>query len=598
MSTNAFKAECQTNQNGHDRFSTPLRGNIATRRFIELVTGNQNTQVRWQITSSKNCLAYYYKHIAAYDEFARRLRKEQAAFRNVDMDVTRQWSGGECATTGVVYLNSGGTLDFTTDEFPIFPDFIVQCGDTCSWTAYWLISDGDRDEQQQLRYEINRHFGIAPPRWSEPLPVPGFLSYEEDYDPTEVTLHDFTGHPLGDSSHWDGRHTIPEFRAVLHTHDSEFDTARQSSVIVNEEELQRDAGGTFAGFREWEAHSCPKTPYLINGLLPDDALYMLYGASQSLKTFAMLDVACSAASGRVLWQSNSGNPKGLANFTIPEKLRVVFLAGEAANNIPIRIAAWKKFHNITKKLDVFIIPGAPRFDNSENVDKLIKTIAEKFGYTDILIIDTVMETATGWNMNEPAHAKLYIEVCKRLRKHLLATICLIHHTGKDLKAFLGAYQLFADVDVVDKIEPHGSRHEPKVVCITQQKERDNALRGDIWLEANEVEFEVAGQPTNSLALVPLPRSEAGQVSNASNDLASLAIQFLQEQGAGKRFTMKAMATELARRRGGRDLTGEAQRKQIDCVRKALAHSIGGSLRDYVKQSGQGSRAPWIFELPG
>jgi hypothetical protein len=593
----AFKAVCQTDQTGPTRFSTPLRGTIATRRFIELVTGNQNTQVRWQISSPQNYLAYYYKHIATYVEFARRLEKEQAAFRNVDMYVTRQWNGGESSPTGVVYINSGGILDFTTDEFPIFPDFIVQYGATDSWTAYWLISDGDQDEQQELRYEINRHFKFDPPKLDEPLPVPGFLHYDEDHYSTEVILHDFTGHSLSDCSHWDGLHTISEFRTVLHKHDCEFRDTGRSLLIVSDDQLQRDAGGTFAGFREWEANSRPKTPYLINGFLPDDALYMLYGASQSLKTFAMLDVACSAASGRVLWQANSGNPKGLTNFTIPEKLRVVFLAGEAANNIPIRIAAWKKFHNITKKLDVFIIPEAPRFDTPKNVDKLIKTIAEKFGYTDILIIDTVMETATGWNMNEPAHAKLYIEVCKRLRKHLLATICLIHHTGKDLKEFLGAYQLFADVDVVDKIRPHGSRHERKVVCISQQKERDNALRGDIWLETNEVEFEVAGKLTDSLALVPLPGSGAGQASNTSNDLTSLAIQFLQEQGVGKRFTMKAMATELARQRGGRDLTDDAKRKQIDCVRKALAQSIRGSLRDYVKQSGQGPRAPWIFELP-
>ncbi|HKU65956.1 MAG TPA: AAA family ATPase [Rhizomicrobium sp.] len=573
-----------------------LTGREATARFVELLTGLQNATMRWHVSKGTNLEEFFYRVEGTHDALSRRLQKDQRADRNIGMWIGGHQERGQWQSLGAVYIEFGEEYSDGYIDFHLHPDFIVTAG-KASWTAYWLTTSTDRSELRKLRHALAQHYEQETTRMYYARPVPGF-DWHTEGDPAEVKLIDFTGKLLGDYSHWEGLHTLEDLSEGLaensglkfraddpgYSSDRNYDPLADDASAASSESY-------FPCYLDGEQRSAPATNDLITNFLPDDSLYMLYGATGSLKTFVMLDVAYTAASGTQLWP-NSGGP----NFSASDRLKVVFIAGEGQSDFGRRVEAWKRHHGIVQRLDVLIVPVMPRFDSQTQLKDLVKTVSNKLGYADILIVDTLMEASAGFNISDPSNARDFIMACKYLRRHLLCSICLIHHTGKDHKGHLGAEHLKAAVDIVDKVEMKSASGTSKTIRIAQEKNRDRGKRGDIVLEAIEVEAGrgESGDPVTSLVL----KRTAGQDATSPSpkeDLQRVALRVLEERSGTGPLSIQELVAGMLDQLPAANLTDDARQREVDRLRKVVSALAKGALKAHAKR-GPGSTAPWLFEL--
>ncbi len=579
-----------------------LRGAAATRRFVELITCNAQTKMSWYVSPTTNLSRYLFVINDSFDRLARRLEKDQRASRNVGMDVHFFPHQHGTQRTSVACLEALDGEYYEDNDFPIPPDFVVWVSDNF-WAAYWLLTSNEN--RSELEICLARHCEVKQSRYLHPVPVPGFLWHWQDMDPEEVVLIDNTGQSLGDISHYEGLHTFTEMMTSLQTEKElkRLTPDRHQPVL---ESTERTFGavriahqrGKFLGFRDGEYKPPVAGHDLIENFLPDDSLYMVYGNTGSFKTFAMIDVACSAACGSQLW-TDENTPDSRLRFDIPAPLRVTFIAGEGQDNIHKRIEAWKAYRNIRRKLDVFVIHGMPSFQGDDDLNRLIATISDDFGYTDILIIDPLIEAATGYNINDPSSARHFATQCKRLQRHLLCSICLIHHTGKDGKDHLGAQDLLAVVDVSDKIVARRTKSDRTQICITNKKFRDGPIRPPFLLEAvpTRVAVRASGKVIDSVMLSRLSHSPEAPDVRSSDDIAESARKILAERRGTGALKSKELAKEIAERHASGPLADGDRAPAVELVRRTLNSLATGKLRKYARRAGTGKTAAWLFECP-
>jgi hypothetical protein len=573
---------------------TVLTGKAATARFIELLTGLQSATMQWRVSKGINFEEYFYAVSGTHEAVSRRLQKDQQEGRNIGMSIRSYRECGKLQSLGAVYLEFADEYSGYMD-FLLQPDFIV-CAGKASWTAYWLTASTDRSEINKLRYALSQHYEQETTRMPYAQPVPGF-TWHEGGSAEEVTLIDFTGKHLGDYSHWEGLHTLEELHSGLKknskliyrvddpgwSQDRNFDPLADDKAPATSESY-------FPCYLDGEKSFAPTSSDLITNFLPDDALYMIYGATGSLKTFVMLDVVYSAASGKQLWSS----PEDKA-FSPRDRLKAVFLVGEGQAEFQNRVEAWKRHHGITQPLDVLNITAMPRFDSQSQLKWLIRTISNKLGYADVLVVDTLMEASAGFNISDPSNARDFILACKYLRRHLLCTVCLIHHTGKDHKGHLGAEHLKAAVDVVDKVEAKTAAHTT-TVRIAQEKNRDRAKRHDVLLEATPVKIglDESGTPITSLVL----KRKSGQDASPGpdDDLLKTALDVLDNAKGGSSLSIQDLVEQVIDS-ASPALAGDARAKEAARLRRAISDlAKNGGLRPYAKRGGRGRTSPWLFKV--
>src|SRR5262249_18502194 len=102
---------------------------------------------------------------------------------------------------------------------------------------------------------------------------------------------------------------------------------------------------------------------LIKGLIVAGSLFVIYGESNSGKTFWILDLALAVAAGRP-WRGRR-TKRGL----------VIYVAGEGAASVRARVAAYRREHSgIAADTPFCIVPQPVDFLNAASVDTLIATV--------------------------------------------------------------------------------------------------------------------------------------------------------------------------------------------------------------------------------
>ncbi len=574
-----------------------LTGRDATARFIELLSSDQDATMRWCVCKSANLDEAFYRVEGSRNSLHRRLQKDQSAGRNIGLRIGSHAERGQWQSLGAVYVEFGDEFDDYID-FHLRPDFVVAAG-RAFWTAYWLTTEADPSKLRDLRYALARHYGERTTRYARAQPVPGFKWIDRG-ECGETTLIDYTGKSLGDDSHFEGLHTLSEMyeglseNAELRFTDQNLNLDKEFDPLENDD-TAASSEGYFSCYMDGEEGSAIAGSDLVSNFLPDDALYMIYGPTGSLKTFVMLDLAYTAASGEELWPQSSTSHSG-AQFKAIDHLKVAFIAGEGQSDFHRRVSAWKKHHDITRKLDVLVINEMPRFDSQTHLRELIRTISNKLGYVDILVIDTLMEASAGFNISDPANSREFMLACKYLRRHLLSTVCLIHHTGKDRKGHLGAEHLKAAIDVMDKVEAKSNSSGPSIVRISQEKNRDHRLRADILLEAIEIDVgaDQNGNPVTSLALKRQGNPGVPAFQRKDGVLGT-AMRVLEDAKGTGPLSVQELVARMIDLLPAANLAGKDRAKEVEKLRKAVSALAKGGLTAHAKR-GLGKTAPWQFEI--
>lgn len=229
--------------------------------------------------------------------------------------------------------------------------------------------------------------------------------------------------------------------------------------------------------------------WMVRGVLPEEGLTALYGASGSGKSFLVLDMGCAVAAGDKYW---------FGRRIIQAPVTYVCLEGEVG--MGKRVKAWCSYFKRP-------LPDALRFMTqpfdllSDDVSELAKAVIAVGGAGGLVIIDTLNRAAPGADENSSVDMGNIIASAKKLQNLIGGLILLVHHTGKDVtKGLRGHSSLYASLDGAIEVIKTDRRREWSVA-----KSKDD-VTGDsspFRLEVVNVGFDDEGDEITSCVSVSL-----------------------------------------------------------------------------------------------
>lgn len=161
--------------------------------------------------------------------------------------------------------------------------------------------------------------------------------------------------------------------------------------------------------------------WLVDGIIEEKTLAVIYGNPHAGKSFLALDLACSVASG-LPWLERPTHTG-----------QAVYVACEGRNGLAYRLSAWNAAHG---KEAVVHEPSAGDFDFGRrgDLDDLIKAITQLSNANDVpvkvVIIDTLSDAIPGQDENAQAVMSQVVAGCSRILSETGATVVLVHHPSK------------------------------------------------------------------------------------------------------------------------------------------------------------------------
>jgi len=206
---------------------------------------------------------------------------------------------------------------------------------------------------------------------------------------------------------------------------------------------------------------------LVEGVITVGASSVVYGDSNSGKTFFVLDMGCAIARG-VEWMGRKTEP-GL----------VIYLATEAPASIKTRLQAYQKYHDCT--VPNFAIVQTPvnfhrDMQDAKDIVTMIEDVEKALGQKARLIVgDTLARISSGANENSGDDMGPIMERFDYLARKTGAHVLIIHHNGKDAaKGARGWSGIRAHIDTeIELVDDKGVR------SATITKQRELGGKGDV-----------------------------------------------------------------------------------------------------------------------
>ncbi len=263
---------------------------------------------------------------------------------------------------------------------------------------------------------------------------------------------------------------------------------------------------------------------LVEGVLTAGDGSVLYGDSNSGKTFFVIDMAAAVARG-VSWMGRHTEP-GL----------VVYLAAESPASVRSRLQAYQKHHGV--RVPNFAIVQSPidLFDgdaDTEAVIAVVRQLERQRGQKVRLIVgDTLARLSAGANENAGQDMGLVVRRFDRIRTACNAHFLLIHHSGKAAaNGARGWSGIRAAVDT--EIEVTDS---PTGRCAEITKQRDLSTKGErIGFRLDTVTLGTTkwGAAATSCVVVPADAPDKPQGKRVS-EVGGAVLEYLRTQPAGKK----------------------------------------------------------------
>ncbi len=232
----------------------------------------------------------------------------------------------------------------------------------------------------------------------------------------------------------------------------------------------------------------------VGGVLSEGSAAVVYGESNSGKSFWTLDLALHIAAGRA-WNGRRVTQGG-----------VLYVAMEGATGFRNRVAAWRD-HTGTHNDQVMFaaIPAALNLRVEDDAEELIATAkqaAEHWGQpVKLIVIDTVSRALAGGDENSSVDMGALVQMVDLIRKETRACVVLIHHSGKDGgKGARGHSLLRAAVDT--EIEIKAGDDGVATATITKQRDLEKGGRFAFRLERVVIGQNQYGEDVTTAVVMP------------------------------------------------------------------------------------------------
>jgi KaiC/GvpD/RAD55 family RecA-like ATPase len=190
----------------------------------------------------------------------------------------------------------------------------------------------------------------------------------------------------------------------------------------------------------------PPVQWRIKNVLPEQGIAVVYGPSGSGKSFLVLDMLQSLASGRE-WFGRT-----------VKQCAVTYIVLEGEAGLASRVSAYRIRHGATSS-DIRYVVQPFRLLQDIDINELVEAI-QAAGTGDVVVLDTLSRATPGADENDSKAMGQVIAAAKLLQDLIGGLVLLIHHTGKDAsKGMRGHSSLHAALDCAIEVRRHGDQRE-------------------------------------------------------------------------------------------------------------------------------------------
>ena len=255
-----------------------------------------------------------------------------------------------------------------------------------------------------------------------------------------------------------------------------------------------------------------ETSWLIRNYLELDCLSVLFGDSQTGKSFVAIDFSCHIAHG-LKW-CGKRTKKGL----------VLYIAAEGKNGLKRRLKAWHEYHRMPMQRNMVIRTVPAKLCDSNHTAELIEKIKSFVGEFNpvLIVIDTLNRNFGCGDENNTEDMTLFVDGMNQLKLATGACVLAVHHVGHGNKDRIrGAIALTQAVDFEYRVERTGEpeKLDTLVTTMVATKWKDSAKPKDLawnwnlqslpWMELDDDDHLI---PVNSIVLTPTDYEEKPKVS--------------------------------------------------------------------------------------
>lgn len=199
----------------------------------------------------------------------------------------------------------------------------------------------------------------------------------------------------------------------------------------------------------------PNPSWVVEGIIPEQSLVMVYGPASAGKTFVTLDLALSVATGVGEWL---GQGCGTG--------RVLYVLAEGQHGLGLRLRAWGVSENDSLGNLLFRADRFP-LDDVERVSGLCEYLETEYRHFELVVFDTLSRNFDG-DENVQRDAAQLVGACDLIRQRLGATVILVHHTGKVGGVERGSSVFRGAADTMIKVSKKGEG----TVVLACEKQKD------------------------------------------------------------------------------------------------------------------------------
>lgn len=259
---------------------------------------------------------------------------------------------------------------------------------------------------------------------------------------------------------------------------------------------------------------------IIEGIFTAGDGSVIYGDSNSGKTYLVIDMACALARG-IEWMGRK-----------TEQGMVIYLAAENPQSVMRRLQAYMKHHNV--EVPNFAIVKSPidLFNGEADTSKvihLVKSLEKQYNREARLIVgDTLARLSAGANENAGQDMSLVVRHFDQIREETKAHFTLIHHCGKNAAAGARGWSgVRAAVDTEIEITDSANGR-----CMEITKQRDLSTKGErigFKLESVTLGLTKWGKPATAAVVIPTdaPAKNAGK---RTSEIGGAITELLHSKG--------------------------------------------------------------------